>query len=98
MENVMLLVDFGVVRYFIASLSVSVHVRIQRGGGGPDPSQHSLLSQHRHASEMPFKWRFAGGPLIARIVVFGSFLSSSNLKKKRCLSLTPSDKTFWSML
>ena len=40
---------------------------------GPDPlkitklpSQHSMLGQHRPASETPFKWCFAGGPLIAR--------------------------------
>ena len=31
------------------------------------PSQHSMLGQHRPASETPFKWRFAGGPMFARI-------------------------------
>ena len=30
------------------------------------PSQHSMLSHHRPASETPFKWRFAGEPLMAR--------------------------------
>ena len=47
---------------------------------GPDPLkitkltiQHSMLGHHRPASETPFKWRFAGGPL-----VFGSFFLSSN--------------------
>ena len=30
------------------------------------PSQHSMLGHHRHASEMPFKYRFAGGPMMAR--------------------------------
>ena len=30
------------------------------------PSKHSMLGHHRHASEAPFKWRFAGGPLTAR--------------------------------
>ena len=41
---------------------------------GPDPlkitklpSQHSMLGQHRHASETPFKWRFAGGPMVTRL-------------------------------
>ena len=41
---------------------------------GPDPrtitklpSQHSMLGHHRHASETPFKWRFAGGPMMARL-------------------------------
>ena len=29
-------------------------------------SQHSMLGHHRHARETPFKWRFAGGPLITR--------------------------------
>ena len=40
---------------------------------GPDPLkitklpiQHSMLGHHRPASETPFKWRFAGGPLMAR--------------------------------
>ena len=38
---------------------------------GPDPlkiimlpSQHSLLGNHQHSSEMPFKWRFVGWPMI----------------------------------
>ena len=41
---------------------------------GPDPlkitkllSQHSMLGHHRPASETPFKWRFAGGSLMARL-------------------------------
>ena len=38
----------------------------------PDPiknlsSQHSMFGQHRHASETPFKWRFACGPMMARL-------------------------------
>ena len=40
---------------------------------GPDPlkfsklpSQHSMLHHHRHASSAPFKWSFAGGPMMAR--------------------------------
>ena len=40
---------------------------------GPDPlkitnlpSQHSMLGHHRHASETPFKWRFAGRPMMTR--------------------------------
>ena len=38
----------------------------------PDPikitklsSQHSMLGRHQHASETPFKWRFAGGQMMA---------------------------------
>ena len=41
---------------------------------GPDPlkiakllSQHSMLGHHRHASETPFQWRFAGGPMMVRL-------------------------------
>ena len=30
------------------------------------PSQLSILGHNRQASEMPFKWRFAGGPKMAR--------------------------------
>ena len=40
---------------------------------GPDPLkmtmlpfQLSMLGHHRPASETPFKWRFADGPLMAR--------------------------------
>ena len=29
------------------------------------PSQHSMLAHHQHASEMPFKWHFAGGLMMA---------------------------------
>ena len=31
------------------------------------PSQHSMLGHQRPASETPFKWRFAGGPMMARL-------------------------------
>ena len=31
------------------------------------PSQHSMFGHHRHASETPFKWRFADGPMVARL-------------------------------
>ena len=67
-----------------------MHVRIERGAGGPDPplenhknivflafwpdplkivklpSKLSILGHNRHASETPFKWRFAGGPKMVR--------------------------------
>ena len=29
------------------------------------PSQHSMVGHNRHASETPFQWRFAGGPMMA---------------------------------
>ena len=28
-------------------------------------SQHSMLGHHQPASKTPFKWRFAGGPMMA---------------------------------
>ena len=28
------------------------------------PSLHSMSGHHRHASEMPFKWHFAGGSMM----------------------------------
>ena len=31
------------------------------------PRQHSMLDRHRQASETPFKWRFTGGPMMARL-------------------------------
>ena len=39
------------------------------GNSGPDPlkTQHSMLGHHQHASETPFKWRFAGGSMMARL-------------------------------
>ena len=56
------------------------HARIQKGGGGARGSNIArsrrlknligtkpMLGQHRHASETPFKWRFAGGPMMARL-------------------------------
>ena len=30
------------------------------------PSQNSMLGHHRHASETPLKWRFAGGLMMVR--------------------------------
>ena len=30
------------------------------------PSQHAMLGHYRLASETPFKWRFAGGSMVAR--------------------------------
>ena len=31
------------------------------------PSQHSMLGHYQHTSETPFKWRFAGGQIMARL-------------------------------
>ena len=32
------------------------------------PNKHSMLGQHRSASEMPFKWRFAGAQMLAHFM------------------------------
>ena len=38
------------------------------------PSQHSMLGHHRPASGTPFEWRFAGGPMVARLQMFTGML------------------------
>ena len=39
---------------------------------------------HRHASETPFKWRFAGGPMMARLKWYlDPAYPHQNLKKKK---------------
>ena len=53
------------------------------------PSQNSMLGHHRHVSKTPFKWRFAGGPMMAR---FQFYLDPLINKKK---SWTHSEKSFW---
>ena len=30
------------------------------------PNQHTISGRYRHTSEMPFEWRFASGPAVAR--------------------------------
>ena len=71
---------------------------------GPDPLKitklpihHSMLGHHWPASETPFKWRFAGGPLMARLQWYLDPSSPHQTKKtqKNCQSWTPSVKTFW---
>ena len=65
-------------------------------------SQHSVLRHHRPASETPFKWRFAGGSMMARLKWHLDPLCPNQLKKKkknkqiktRKKSWTPSEKTF----
>ena len=59
-----------------------------------------MLGRYRPASEMPFKWRFAGGPIddSLLLVVLDPFplitKKNKNKKKKRRLSGTP-DKILW---
>ena len=65
---------------------------------GPDPlknqklpSQHSMLSQHRHASETPFKWRFAGGSMMANLLYYldPSFSINPHQLNKKLSNLDP---------
>ena len=47
------------------------------------PSKHSMLDHHLHASKMPFKWCFAGWPMMA--CLWGGYFdppSPHQLKKK----------------
>ena len=48
--------------------------------------QHSMLGHHRHTSETPFKWRFAGWPLMVRPAYSGIWILAK---------VDPSDITFW---
>ena len=54
-----------------------------------------MLGHHRPASEMPFKWRFAGRLMMAHFICYSYPLSPHQLKKKRYQIWTPSDKAFW---
>ena len=45
------------------------------------PSQHSMSGHHRHASETPFKWRFAGGSMMARLWCYLVPLIKKNVAK-----------------
>ena len=54
-----------------------------------EPIQHSMLGHHRPASEMPFKWRFAGGSLIARLWWYLDPSSPHQTKKKTLSKLDP---------
>ena len=59
-------------------------------------SKHSMVGKHRPASETPFKWRFAGRPMMARLLWNLDPPSPLQLnKQERCQSWTPSNKTFW---
>ena len=39
-----------------------------------------MLGHHRDASETPFKWRFGGGPIMARFKLYFDHLSFHQLK------------------
>ena len=64
---------------------------------GPDPlkitklsSQHSVLGLYQQASKMPFKWRFAGGTMIARLIQwYFDPPSPHQLKKKDVVKVGP---------
>ena len=49
-----------------------------------NPSQHTASGAHRLASETPFEWRFARGPMVARFYIFtGALLLKQNHTLKR---------------
>ena len=57
-----------------------------------------MLGHHRHASETPFKWRFAGEPMMACLLWhLDSPLVNQNKKQKNVVIVAPppSDKTLW---
>ena len=43
-----------------------IFLLVDEGGGGEDPKIQLEAGHHWPASEMPFKWRFAGVPMIAQ--------------------------------
>ena len=49
------------VRYSLYKLSFQNHISVC-----PMPSKHVQLGHYRPTSEMPFKWRFTGGLIVAR--------------------------------
>ena len=50
-----------------------------------------MLGHHRYDSETPFKWRFAGGPMLVRLWWYLDPFFPHQLKK-RCHSWTLSEK------
>ena len=63
-------------------------------------TKHSMLGHHRHASKMPFKWHFAGGPMLARLKVYLDPpslppLIQNKQQQKKLQTWTPYDKTLW---
>ena len=53
------------------------------------PSQHSMLGHHRPASETPFKWGFAVGPMIVHFYWVLGLLTPKQLKKLKNVSVEP---------
>ena len=56
------------------------------------PSQHSLVGHHRHANETPFKWRYAGGPVM---VCLQSRLNPPLINLKNVVKVGPLWQKFW---
>ena len=42
-----------------------------------------MSGHHKHASEAPFKWRFAGGPMMAHLLCYLDPPSPHQLKKQQ---------------
>ena len=61
-------------------------------------ARHSMLGDHWHTSETPFKWHFAGGPMMARFELYFWILPPppSSTKRKIFLKVGPPlTKNFW---
>ena len=48
-----------------------------------------MLGHHRPASEMPFKWRFAGGQMMAHVKPYLDPISPHHRKKTTCIKFGP---------
>ena len=57
------------------------------------PSQNSMVGHYRHASKLPFQWRFSGRLMMAHFRWHFDPLSIPSTKTSQCW--TPADKTFW---
>ena len=53
-----------------------------------------MLGHQRPASETPFKWRLAAGPMMARLYWYLNHLSHHQLKKNVVKVGPPSEKNF----
>ena len=51
------------------------------------PSKHVKVSHHRPTNETPFKWRFTGGPIVARYCMLAGMLWFLNGKRTDAISL-----------
>ena len=63
----------SVPKYLSLQLHTNNHVTGSAHSVGSLSTKHMKAGDYRPASEMPFKWRFAGGPIVARDKVLAGF-------------------------